>query len=189
LNVLKYIDKVIYRIISIIQNIHLKVQIIELKKQGSIFGKNVFIDPTVKFRIDKNSRLLIYDNVKILNDSWVITDSGDEIKIGTNVFISQHVIISGNVNIGDDTLIAGYVSIIDANHNFNDTNKKINEQGGNKLPVKIGNNVWIGTHSVILQGVTVGNNSIIGANSTVTSDVADNVVVTGNPAKTIKQRE
>ena len=189
MNVLKYIDKLIYRTISTIQNIHLRVQITELKKQGSVFGKNVFVDPKVRFRINKNSKLSISDNVKILNDTWIITEDSDEIMIGTNTFISQHVIISGNVNIGNDALIAGYVSIIDASHNFNDTNKKINEQGGSKLPITIGDNVWIGTHSVILQGVTIGNNSIIGANSTVTYNIADNVVVAGNPVKLIKLRE
>jgi hypothetical protein len=66
LNVLKYIDKLIYRTLGDIQNIHLKVQATELKKQGSIFGKNVFIDTNIKFRINKNSMLSISDNVKIL---------------------------------------------------------------------------------------------------------------------------
>lgn len=186
---LKYIDKLIYRIIGGIQNIHLKVQLAELQKQGSILGKNVFIDPTVRLRIDKNSKVSICDNVKILNDSWIITESGDEITIGSNTFISQHVIISGKVNIGSDTLIAGYVSIIDASHNFNDTSKNINEQGGTKAVIKIGNNVWVGTQSVILQGVTIGNNSIIGANSTVTANIADNVIAAGNPAQVIRMRE
>lgn len=53
-------------------------------------------------------------------------------------------------------------------------------------PVKIGNNVWIGMNSTILKGVTIGDNSIIGAGAVIISDVPDNVVMAGNPAKIIK---
>lgn len=59
-------------------------------------------------------------------------------------------------------------------------------KGGNdKLPI-IGNNVWIGTHAVILGDVKIGNNAIIGAGAVVVKDVPPNTVVGGNPAKIIK---
>mgnify|MGYP000293804664 FL=1 len=53
-------------------------------------------------------------------------------------------------------------------------------------PVVIGNNAWIGGSSVILPGVTIGNNVVVAAGSVVVKDVPDNVVVAGNPAKIIK---
>lgn len=53
-------------------------------------------------------------------------------------------------------------------------------------PVKIGRNVWIGSNSTILPGVTVGDNAVIGAGSVVTKDIPENTVFAGNPAKFIK---
>jgi acetyltransferase-like isoleucine patch superfamily enzyme len=56
-------------------------------------------------------------------------------------------------------------------------------------PIKIGNNVFIGSNSTIMPGITVGNNVIIGASSLVTKDIPDNVIVGGVPAKFIKTLE
>ena len=55
------------------------------------------------------------------------------------------------------------------------------------LPIKVGNNVWIGGNVVVLPGVTIGNNVTIGAGAVVTHDVPDNVVAAGNPCKVIKK--
>lgn len=54
------------------------------------------------------------------------------------------------------------------------------------LPIHVGDDVWIGGNSVILPGITIGNNSVVGAGSVVTKDVPEDVVVAGNPAKVIK---
>ena len=51
----------------------------------------------------------------------------------------------------------------------------------------IGDNVWLGDHCVILKGVTIGENSVVGANAVVSRDVPANVVVAGNPARVVKQ--
>jgi len=168
--------------------IHYYVLKKELEERGSSFGRDVYIDPSVKIRIHKNAKLYMGDNVKILNDSWLIANDGDNLTIGNDTFISQNVVISGSVSIGNNSLIAGYVSIIDANHNYSDINNNINLQGGNKSDIKIGNDVWIGTHSVILQGIQIGDHSVVGANSTVTHDIDDYSVAAGSPAKVIKNR-
>ncbi|MBW4360340.1 CatB-related O-acetyltransferase [Flavobacterium sp. NAS39] len=57
-----------------------------------------------------------------------------------------------------------------------------------KGSIKIGNDVWIGTHSVILSGVTIGNGAIIASNSVVTTDVPPYAIVGGSPAKILKYR-
>ncbi len=56
-------------------------------------------------------------------------------------------------------------------------------------PITVGDNVWIGGNAVILPGVTIGRNSVIGAGSVVTKDIPDNVVAVGNPCKVIKHIE
>ena len=188
IGLLSLFDTTLSKMMGLKDDVHLFLIKKKLEKRNSSFGRNVFIDPTVKFRIHEKAKIIIGDNVKILNDTWLIAEEGDELRIGNNTFISQNVVISGNVKIGSNVLIAGYVSVIDANHNYSDVNRNMNEQGGSKADIIIGNDVWIGTHSVILQGVTIGHHSIIGANSTVTKDIGDFVVVAGSPARTIKNR-
>lgn len=62
------------------------------------------------------------------------------------------------------------------------------KSGHDKLPV-IGNNVWIGAHSIILGNIKIGDNSVIGVGSVVVKDVPENAIVAGNPAKILKYKE
>ncbi len=110
------------------------------------------------------------------------------ISIGNNVSINSFVHIwgHGGVVIGDNTLIASHVSIVSVTH---DTNAEIYRESLIEKKVTIGKNVWIGTHSVILPGVIINDNAVIGAGSVVTKDVPPNVVVAGVPAKIIKYKQ
>ncbi|MNR19403.1 Streptogramin A acetyltransferase [compost metagenome] len=69
-------------------------------------------------------------------------------------------------------------------HIFNIANDEITSKGS----IKIGNDVWIGMHSVILSGVTIGNGAIIASNSVVTTDIPPYAIVGGSPAKILKYR-
>ena len=86
------------------------------------------------------------------------------------------IIIDTSVLIGPD------VKIISANHCFNDYEKWYNSD-----PIKIDKNVWIGANSVILPGVNIGQNCIVGAGSIVTKSFDDNSVICGNPARIIRK--
>lgn len=85
--------------------------------------------------------------------------------------------------IGDNTIFAPGVKIISANHDkldYSKHDKKIN-------PIKIGCQCWIGTNAVILPGVTLGDNVIVGAGAVVTKSFPSNVIIGGVPAKIISQ--
>ena len=87
-------------------------------------------------------------------------------------------------------LIASFVSMYAANHNFEDPNIPIRDQGmTTKGGIKIEDDVWIGTHVVILDGITIGKGSVISAGSIVTQDVEPYSIVAGVPAKIIRYRE
>jgi acetyltransferase-like isoleucine patch superfamily enzyme len=79
-------------------------------------------------------------------------------------------------------MFASGVKIISANHDFKQRENHIKDK-----PVIIEENVWIGANAVILPGVKIGKNSIVGAGSIVTKDVEENVIVAGNPARIIKR--
>jgi len=111
-------------------------------------------------------------------------------EFGENISLHDFCYIDakGGVKIGDNTRIAHNCSIISAQHKFDIPGKTILESGYTQTPIAIGSDVWLGAGAVILQGVTIGDGSVIGANSVVTTDVEPNSIVAGVPAKFIKRR-
>lgn len=88
------------------------------------------------------------------------------------------------IYIGDNTMIGPGVRIISANHALGKHDEHIKSES-----IYIGENCWLGTNSCILPGVKLGNNVIVGAGSVVTKSFESNVIIGGNPAKTLKKRE
>lgn len=105
------------------------------------------------------------------------------------VYIGRGCTIYPNVCIGAYTLLAYDVSILGSDHYYKRAGVPIIFSGREPLPrTLIGRDVWIGAHSIIKAGVTIGDGAIIAAGTVVTRDVAEYSVVGGIPARTIKQR-
>ena len=152
-------------------------------------GKNVKID--ARAFIARGGIIKIGDDC-VIRAGAMLLPSGGSISIGKNTSINQYTIINGegNVTIGNKVLIASFVSMYAANHNFEDPNIPIRDQGmTTKGGIKIEDDVWIGTHVVILDGITIGKGSVISAGSIVTQDVEPYSIVAGVPAKIIRYRE
>ena len=112
------------------------------------------------------------------------------LKIGNRVGISNAAIVCHErVTIGDRTLIGGGVKIYDTD--FHSLDYKVRGDYANEVaktkPVTIGEDVFVGAHSIILKGVTIGDRSIVGAGSVVTKDIPADEVWAGNPAKCIRK--
>jgi len=115
--------------------------------------------------------------------------TGARIHLGENSSISIDCWVASDTQIGDDVMMAPEVTILSNSHNFGRTDISMRAQGAPPpRPVRIGNDVWIGTRSIILPGVRVGDHCIIGAGSVVTKDVPDWAIVGGNPARIIRYR-
>lgn len=113
------------------------------------------------------------------------TDCGKNITIGKNVFINACCKFQdqGGITIGNGVLIGHNVTLATLNHD----ERPQFRQNIYPKPIKIGDNVWIGSNATILQGVTIGDGAIIGANAVVTKDVPENTIVAGVPAKIIRK--
>ena len=107
-------------------------------------------------------------------------------EIGKNFFANFNLVILDvcKVKIGDNVLMGPNVSIYTATH---PTNAKLRNSGLEfGKPIEIGNGCWIGGSVVLIPGVKIGENSVIGAGSVVTKDIPANVIAVGNPCKVIK---
>jgi acetyltransferase-like isoleucine patch superfamily enzyme len=113
------------------------------------------------------------------------TEGGLNLRIGRKVFINQCCTIydMGGVDIGDLVMIGPNVNIITAGHPLEPSKRRAYIEA---KPIVIEKNVWIATAATILGGVTVGENSVIGAGAVVTKDVPANSFVAGVPAKVVR---
>jgi maltose O-acetyltransferase len=116
-------------------------------------------------------------------------DYGFNIFIGSRVFLNFNCVLLdvGTIHIGDHTQIGPAVQIYAADHPRDAPTRRACLELGRQ--VRIGNAVWIGGGAIILPGVTVGDEAIIGAGSVVTRDVAPGATVVGNPARIVPRRD
>lgn len=107
----------------------------------------------------------------------------NNVKIGNNVIVMNNCLMmaAGGITIDDEALIAANVQLISNNHDLE------NRTIITCKPVHICRRAWIGAGATVLPGVTVGENSVVGAGSVVTHDVAPDTIVAGNPAKFIRK--
>lgn len=135
-----------------------------LKELFGSTGKDIYIEPT--FNCDYGCNIYVGENF-YANYNCVFLDVC-EIRIGKNCFVAPQV------------------GIYTATHPV-DPKERCEDKIEYGKPVTIGDNCWIGGHSTINPGVTLGNNVVVASGSVVTKSFGDNVVIGGNPAKVLKE--
>jgi acetyltransferase-like isoleucine patch superfamily enzyme len=115
----------------------------------------------------------------------IVSHRGSDISVGDHTFINYGTSITAyqRVKIGRHCLLGHHLRIVDRNEH----GIKQRDVPPPAAPVVIGDNVWIGSHSIILPGVCIGHNSAIGAGSVVTRDIPANCLAVGNPARVLRQ--
>ena len=112
------------------------------------------------------------------------------ISIGKNCFIGEYNVFrgQGGISIGDDVYTGPMVQFVAVNHVFSDPHTPIREQGITAKGIVVENDVWLGSGATVVDGVTIGRGSIIGAGAVVTGDIPPYSIAVGVPAKRIKDR-
>jgi len=158
----------------------------------SIGKKSIIVPP---FRFNNLSQVKVGDNVTIQSSCWIQVipnklQQSPVIIIKDNVGIGMNATISGikKIVIAEHTIFGRNVYISDHGHEYHDIKKPIAEQGiRKKSEVIIGRGVWLGQNAVILPGANIGDNSVIGANSVVSTRIPKYSVAVGAPASVIRR--
>lgn len=142
---------------------------------------------------NQNCKVLIGNQVVLERDVDIGTGAGEDclIEIGDRTFIGQYTCIGGpgHVKIGKHCLIAAHCGIVANNHVFVDPVEKIRDQGITKKGIEIGDDCWLGYGVKVLDGVNIGEGSVIGAGAVVTRDIPSYSVAVGVPARVISSRQ
>lgn len=119
-----------------------------------------------------------------------VIDGVEKVSIGRNCAFNRGVFIAASegIEFGDDVLVGAYSIFRDAEHGLR-FGELIRTQKKNMSRITIGNDVWIGSHAVILKGSNIGDGTVIGANSLVKRDTGKYGIWVGSPVKLMRMRE
>jgi acetyltransferase-like isoleucine patch superfamily enzyme len=140
----------------------------------------------------REGRLQIGAHTLLEPDVWITAPGSARIRIGGGTFLNLGVMVAAAelVEIGDHCMFANGCFITDSDHRFDDPDRPVPWQGfTTQGPTRVGDNVWCGAHVVITGGVSIGERSVIGANSVVTTDIAPFSVAAGVPARVLRTIE
>jgi len=180
---------------------HTAVTKLKLKALGCSCGKSFKVDGKLWIWVQRKGAIQIGDNVTInsrfgsnlvgLTNPAVFQCLGDGvITIGNNSGLSSVVLSTrSSITIGENVKTGGNVRIFDHDYHSLDFEKRRGREDTQDIitsPVKIGNDVFIGTNAIILKGVSVGDCAIIGAGSVVSRDVPADEIWAGNPVTCIR---
>ena len=152
-------------------------------------GLNVHIHPTAWvssraiIRCTGGGEIIIGEHCEI-HDYAMIDSIGGKVRMGNHCSLNPFAIIYGHggTTIGNSVRIAAHTVIIPANHSFRST-ARLHESGVTSVGISIGNDVWLGSGARILDGVIIGNRSVVGAGAVVTRSIPEGCIATGVPAR------
>lgn len=170
---------------------------VDIRHPNNLFaGKDFIIEDYVELNCLATKKMIFGDRITIGRFAVIRPSNsyggeiGEGLIVGNNSSIGtfNYIGCSGYIEIGDNVMLGPRVGLFAENHIYDDIYKPIKDQGVDRKFIKIEDDCWIGTNSVVLAGVTIGRGSVIAAGSVVTKDVAPYSVMGGVPAKLIKSR-
>lgn len=162
----------------------LQAQLCELETVH--LGRNVFIAPEAQLFAEPGRPIIIGDNTYIAADAVL----HGPITLGAKVSINHHASLDGGragITIGDHCRIAAYCALYAFNHGLK-ANTLIHKQPVSSKGICLEADVWLGSHTGVVDGVTMHQGAVAGMQTVVTRDVNANTIVAGNPARPIGER-
>lgn len=168
---------------------------VKIKCKGKIScGQGVTIEDGCFINALSHDGIVIGNNVSfgrnsIIECTGVLRNIGEQLIIedGVGIAANAFIAVRGKVRIGKNCIFGPNVRIHSENHIFSDVDTPIKDQGESRIGVEIGENCWIGSGAIILDGVTIGKGCVIAAGAVVNKNVEDFTVVGGVPARIIKK--
>ncbi len=153
-------------------------------------GANVVVEWGAMLWVDTNQSYIDIGSDSYLSSQCILNTFNGWISLGSNCTVNSYAILYGHggLEIGNDVRIAPQVMLMPMNHIYKDPHVPIRKQGIRARGIKIGDDVWLGAGSIVLDGVTIGKGSVVGAGAVITKDIPPNSVAVGAPARVIKKR-
>lgn len=156
------------------------------------FGNHCFLDDgVVVCDLDETGEIILGDGVGILRDAIIHAKSGGKVVIGSYAYVHQRVILSavkGSIYVGRRVQIASNCAFYPYNHGVELGIPIMQQPNTSSGDIVIGDDAWIGTGAIVLDGVRIGEGAVVGAGSVVTKSIPANAIAVGNPARIVMYR-
>jgi len=156
---------------------------------GIEIGRDVTIGTAVTLKATDGGRIVLGDRVSISKGAVLVAKRG-RLLVGPDGFIGEGAVLVARelLEVGADALIAEHVTVRDQDHGMRDPDRPMRSQEYTTAPIVIGDDVWLGSKSVVLKGVSIGRGAVVGAGAVVTRSLPSGVVAVGVPARVIGSR-
>ncbi|WP_290370704.1 acyltransferase [Ruania suaedae] len=155
-------------------------EFLRLRPDSSI-GERCFLSPLAAIQVET----LTLGRSSYISGHAYLTGT---LQTGPNCTINPFCVIRGNIRLGHSVRIGAHTSMLAFNHTITDPDLPVFKQPTSQRGITIGDDVWIGSHVMVLDGITIGDRAVVGAGSIVTKDVPAGAIVAGNPATVRKWR-
>ena len=153
-------------------------------------GNDVEFKRNVEIRVHKQSTIHIGNSIRVDRGVRLLSNNNAIISIEDGVRIGLYTVFNGgdSITVGKKSLISGFVYLQTSMHGHATKDLTVQDQGYLHSPVILEEDTWLGTHVVIMPGITIGKGAVVGSNAVVTKNVENYNIVAGIPAKTLKLR-
>jgi acetyltransferase-like isoleucine patch superfamily enzyme len=171
-------------------NVYISPRAIVKRGRKIKLGANVVVERGAMLWVDTDTSYITIGSDSYLSSQCILNTFDGWISVGSNCTVNSYAILYGHggLEIGNDVRIAPQVMMMPMNHIYKDSQAPIRTQGIRCRGIKIEDDVWLGAGAIVLDGVTIGKGSVIGAGAIVAKNIPPYSVAVGVPARVIKKR-